>query len=249
MDLRALSRGSYFLYSLFFLIAGCANSKLPVEGKSAAEVYSEAENLLKNEDFEDAAKRFKDIETYFPYSEKAGTAQVMSAYCNFKNGSYLDAIRELDVFLRYHPASELVPYAMYLKAVSKYMTVSTAGRDSAQAKDARKAFVELINRFPTCKYVEDSQKKIIILDDIIAAHEMVIGRYYQQNKNGLAALGRYNYVVSRFPNTKSAEEAFYRIVECCKNEGLQEEAKNAASVLKARFPKGNWTKKLDRLKR
>ena len=244
MDLRVLNKRSWFLCGLIFLISGCESSKIPVEGKSAAEVYLEAKNLMKGNEFEDASKRFKDIETYFPYSEKAASAQVMSAYCSFRNGSYVDAIRELDVFLRYHPSSELVPYAMYLKAVSKYMTVSTVGRDSAQAKDSRKAFVELINRFPTCKYVEDSQKKIIILDDIIAAHEMIIGRYYQQNKSSLAALGRYNYVVSRFPNTKSAEEAFYRIVECCRNEGLQEEANSAAEVLKARFPKGIWVKRL-----
>jgi len=242
----AFCRASRLAFCFAFFLSGCGDSKLPVEGKSPEMVYREAENLMNNNDFEDAAKRFKDIETYFPYSEKAGTAQVMSAYCNFKNGSYMDAIRELDVFLRYHPSSELVPYAMYLKAVSKYMTVSTVGRDSAQSKDARRAFVELINRFPTCKYVEDSQKKIIILDDIIAAHEMMIGRYYQRNKSSLAALGRYNYVVNKFPNTKGAEEAFYRIVECCRNEGLQEEADNAASVLKARFPNGIWAKKLDK---
>lgn len=243
----ALNRGKYFVFCLSLVLSGCGSSKLPVEGKSAAEVYMEAENLLKNEDFEDAAERFKDIETYFPYSEKASSAQIMSAYCNFRSKNYMDAVRELDVFLRYHPSNELVPYAMYLKAVSKYMTVSTIGRDSNQAKDARKSFVELINRFPTCKYVEDSQKKIIILEDIIAAHEMMIGRYYQKNKSSLAAIGRYNYVVSRFPNTKSAEEAFYRIVECCKNEGLQEEASNASAVLKARFPSGLWTKKLHQL--
>ncbi len=245
---HAFRWSSRLAYCLAFFLSGCGDSKLPIEGKNAEMVYVEAENLMKNSEFEDAANRFKDIETYFPYSEKAGSAQIMSAYCNFRNKSYLDAIRELDVFLRYHPSSELVPYAMYLRAVSKYMTVSTVGRDSAQAKDARRSFVELINRFPTCKYVEDSQKKLIILDDIIAAHEMIIGRYYQQNKSSLAALGRYNYVVNKFPNTKSTEEALYRIVECCRNEGLREEADNAASVLKARFPNGIWTKKLDKSK-
>ncbi len=247
MGRQALNSKRYLVLGLVFFLSGCGSSKLPVEGKSAEVVYLEAENLMKNGDFEDAAGRFKDVETYFPYSEKAATAQIMSAYCNFKKGSYMDSIRELDIFLRYHPSSGLVPYALYLKAVSKYMTVSTVGRDSAQARDAKKSFIELINRFPACEYVADSQEKIVILDDIIAAHEMMIGRYYQQHKSTLAALGRYNYVVSRFSNTKSAEEAFYRIAECCKNEGLQEEANSAAAVLKARFPNGSWTKKLNQL--
>jgi outer membrane protein assembly factor BamD len=249
MDLRALSSNKYFLFSLVFLTAGCESSKSPVEeGKNAEEVYLEAGDLLKNQDFEDAGKKFKDIETYFPYSEKASTAQIMAAYCNFRNGSYIDSVRELDIFLRYHPTHELVPYAMYLRAMSKYMTVSTAGRDAEQAKESRGAFIELINKFPTCKYAEDSKKKIIVLDDIIAAHELIIGRYYQKNKSSLSAIKRYGYVVSRYPNTKSAEEAFYRMVECFRNEELMEEANSAASVLKVRYPNGRWTKKLDNLR-
>ena len=247
MDLRALNN-KCFLFGLIFLTVGCESSKNPVEGKNAEEVYLEAGNLLKDADFEDAGKRFKDIETYFPYSEKASTAQIMAAYCNFRNGSYIDSIRELDVFLRYHPTHKLVPYAMYLRAMSKYMTVSTVGRDSEQAKDSRNAFVELINRFPSCEYAEDSKKKIVILDDIIANHELVIGRYYQKNKSNLSAINRYGYIVSRYPNTKSAEEAFYRMGECFKNEQLMEEADSAASVLRIRYPNGRWTRKLDNLR-
>lgn len=248
MALQVLNSNKPFLLGIALgLFSGCESPKLPVDGKSAEVVYLEAEDLLKKESFEDAAQKFKDIETYFPYSKKASTSQVMAAYSHFKTGSYVDAVRELDVFLRYHPAHELVPYAMYLRAVSKYMIVSTIGRDATQAKDARKAFLELLNRFPSSKYAQDSKKKIIILDDIIAAHEILVGRYYQKNKSSLAAINRYNYVISRFPQTKSAEEAFYRIAECCKNEGLAEEANDAISVLKARFPEGVWTKKLDKL--
>ena len=121
MDLRALSSGCFFC-CLAFLVTGCENSKVPVEGKSAEEVFREAQVLLRDENFEDASAKFKDVDTYFPYSRKANDAQILSAYCNFKKGSYLDAIRELDIFLKYHPSHELVPYAMYLRAVSKYMT-------------------------------------------------------------------------------------------------------------------------------
>ncbi len=230
MDQRVLN-SKYLLLGVAFLLSGCGSTELPVEGKSAEDVYKEADRFLKEESFEDAANRFKDVETYFPYSEKASNAQIMSAYSHFKKAGYEDAIRELEVFLRYHPSNKLVPYAMYLRAVSKYMMVASAGRDSNPAKEARHAFVELLNRFPTCKYSKDSQAKIIILDDIIAAHEMVVGRYYQNIKSSLAAINRYNYVISMFPNTKSVEEALFRVAECCQNEGLTEEADNARHVL------------------
>ena len=249
MDQQVLSRRKFIFFCVILFLAGCEVYRIPVDGKNAEEVYLEAENLLREGDFEDAGKKFRDVDTYFPCSSKASTAQIMSAYCSFRSGSYEDSIRELDVFLRYHPSHGMVPYSLYLKALSKYMMMSKVGRDSTQAKDAKKVFIELINRFPTSKYAKDSQKRIVILDDILAAHELVVGRYYQKKKSYLAAINRYNCVVSRFPNTKSAEEAFFRITECCRNEGLLEEENNAASVLKAKFPNGKWVKKLDKLKR
>jgi len=243
MDLRALNKGKILFFS-FLLLAGCESGKLPVDGKTAGEVYSKAEHLLREGNFEDAGKNFKDVETYFPYSKEANAAQIMSAFCDFKTGDYVDVIRELDIFLRYHPSHALVPYAMYLRAMSEYMTVSSVGRDCEQAKKARSAFIELLSKFPTSKYAEDCKKRIVLLDDIIAAHELLVGRYYQTRRSNLSAINRYNYVISKFSNTKSAEEALFRMVECCNNEGLLEEANNAASVLKARFPNGRWVKKI-----
>ena len=228
---------------LVFLVAGCASEKEDLSKKSAEIVYQEASKLLRESEYESAAKKFKAVETYFPYAEKASRAQVMSAYCDFMSSSYVDAIRELDIFLRYHPAHELVPYALYLKAMSIYMGTASVGRDSQQAMDAKRVFVELTNRFPTSKYAEDSLKKIVILDDIIAAHEMMVGRFYQKNKNALAAIARYNYVINKFPYAKCLEEACYRIVECCLSEEMYEDAKNAIDLLKKRFPNGVWTQK------
>jgi outer membrane protein assembly factor BamD len=87
-------------------------------------------------------------------------------------------------------------------------------------------------------------KKIIILDDIIAAHEMSIGRYYQKNKSALAAINRYTFVATRLPGTGYANEAFYRIAECCHSLGLKAEAQNAANVLEEQYPTSAWTDKV-----
>ena len=232
------------MVSVLLITSGCSDNKPNIVGESGASIYKSAYNLLDRGEYGDAAQKFKDVETYFPYSEKSCAAQVMSAYCHFKAGSYSDAIREIDVFLRYHPSHELVPYSMYLKAMCMYMNVATVGRDPKQAEEARATFLELINRFPHSKYSEDSIKRVVILDDIIAAHEMMIGRYYQKNNNALSAISRYNRVISKFSQTKSVEEALYRIIECCKSLDLKEAEESTKSVLKERFPKGEWTKKL-----
>ncbi|MDR2780853.1 MAG: outer membrane protein assembly factor BamD [Holosporaceae bacterium] len=225
------------------LIIGCSSTDEDLKNRNVNSVYKKAISLMKAKEYTDAASEFKNIEMLFPYSSKATDGQILAAYCYFLASSYMDAIREIKVFLRYHPSNKLVPYAMYLKAMCLYMQVASVGRDSKVALDAKHDFVELVNRFPESKYYEDSLKKIVILDDIIAAHEMTIGRYYQKNKSALAAIGRYTFVATNLLHTGYADEAFYRIAECCYFLGLKKEAENAIASLKNLYPSSRWTKK------
>ena len=230
-----------------FLIAGCASKKENFENRTSSSIYQKAMTLLQAKEYTEAAEEFKDIETLFPYSSIATEGQVLSAYCYFLAKDYLSATREIDIFLRYHPSHKLVAYAMYLKAMCLYMQVSSIGRDAEAALDAKRAFVELANRFPDSIYYKDSIKKIMILDDITAAHEMLIGRFYQKNNNALAAIGRYNVVISKLPQTNFASEALFRTIECCTSLGLNDEAKSAYEALKTSYSKTVWKEKADLL--
>jgi outer membrane protein assembly factor BamD len=117
------------------------------------------------------------------------------------------------------------------------------GRDPKAAIDAKRAFVELVNKFPESKYHQDALTRIVILDDLIAAHEMSVGRFYQQNRSALAAIGRYTLVATQFSHTRYAGEAFYRIAECCYSLGLKKEAENAIKTLENQAPNSPWSQK------
>lgn len=240
-------RSSYLCLLSLILVAGCGSTKEDFKNRSPNSIYTKGLSLLNEGEFTEAAEEFKDIETLFPYSSLANEGQVLSAYSYFRAKKYDDAIREIEVFLRYHPSHKLVPYAMYLKAMCLYMQVASVGRTSENALEAKRAFVTLVNKFPDSEYYQDSLKKIIILDDITAAHEMAIGRYYQKNKNALAAIGRYNFVVSRLPHTNFAPEALFRVIECCLSLGLRDEAANAYEALKQGSPNNTWKAKADLL--
>ncbi|MDR0678554.1 MAG: outer membrane protein assembly factor BamD [Holosporaceae bacterium] len=232
------------LKTLICLLAiGCASQKEDFKNRSVESIYKKAHLLLKEREYTEAASEFKDIETLFPYSFKASEGQILAAYCYFLASNYLDATREIEVFLRYHPSHELVPYAMYLRAMCIYIQVASIGRDPKAATDAKHAFVELANKFPNSQYAQDSLKKIIILDDIIAAHEMIIGRYYQKNKSILSAMSRYIFVINQLHHTNYTKEALYRIVECCNSLGLHEESANTIKILETEHADSSWTKK------
>ncbi|MDR1361633.1 MAG: outer membrane protein assembly factor BamD [Holosporaceae bacterium] len=225
------------------LMAGCSSPKDDLSQKSADKLYASATSKMKSGDYEDAASEFKEIDSLFPYSNKASFGQVLAAYCQFQASHYLDALASLEVFLRYHPSHSLVHYAMYLRAMCIYMQVASVGRDAKAAKEARLAFLELLNKFPNSSYSRDCAKRVLILDDMIAAHEMSIGRFYQKHSNALSAIGRYNYVAMHLGNTKHCPEAYYRIMECCQSLGLPEEVADVKRRLQLTFPESEWNKK------
>ena len=215
--------------------------------KTPDELYKKALRNLRSGSYTDAAENFKSIDTLYSYSAKADIAHLLAGYAYFKASSYVDAMREIDIFLRYHPNHELVPYAKYLRAMCIFMQTSSVGRDQKTSKDARDAFLEVVERFPDSAYAEDSRKKIQMIDNILAGHAMLIGRYYQDNNSALAAISRYNYVATHMPDNVYVEEACYRVIECCLGIGLRQEANAAYELLKMRFPDGKWCKKADAL--
>ncbi|MDR2794700.1 MAG: outer membrane protein assembly factor BamD [Holosporaceae bacterium] len=225
------------------VVVACSSNKDDPSRKNVDALYNEAYKLMKSGEYSDAASNFKEMEVLFPYAAKASEGQVLSAYCYFLASNYQEALKLLEVFLRYHPSHKLVPYAMYLRAMCIYMQVSSVGRDAKAANEAKLIFMELANKFSDSIYRDDCLKRIIILDDIIAAHEMSVGRFYQKNGNALSAIGRYNFIITRMRHTKHCPEAYYRTIECCDSIGLNTEAVGAYNALLKEYPKNHWSEK------
>ncbi|MDR2681503.1 MAG: outer membrane protein assembly factor BamD [Holosporaceae bacterium] len=233
----------YFFVGCSLLLVACSSKQDDVSRKNVDALYNKAYAQMRAGEYSDAATDFKEIDVLFPYAAKASVGQVLSAYCYFLASNYQEAMKLLEVFLRYHPSHELVSYAMYLRAMCIYMQVSSVGRDARAANEAKIAFLELVHKFPDSVYRDDCLKRILILDDIIAAHEMSVGRFYQQNGNALSAIGRYNFVITRLRHTKHCPEAYYRTVECCRTIGLNAEASGAYDALLKEYPKNHWSEK------
>ena len=78
--------------------------------------------------------------------------------------------------------------------------------------------------------------------DQLAGKEMLVGRYYQERREFLAAINRYRKVIVQFSTTRHVEEALARLTECYFSLGLVNEAQNAAAVLGHNYPDSQWYK-------
>lgn len=203
-------------------------------------LYNTAMDDLQAGKYERAAKGFDEVERQHPYSLWATKAQLMSAYSQYEAGNYDESILSLDRFIQLHPGHPDVAYAYYMKALDYYVQIVDVGRDQRTTQDALKALQEVIRRFPETRYARDARLKIDLTRDHLAGKEMEIGRYYESQKEYLAAINRFRTVVDGYQTTTHVPEALHRLTECYLALGLTDEAKRTAAVLGYNYPGSEW---------
>ena len=152
------------------------------------EAYREGIKSLEEGDVIFAAKKFNEVETLFPQSVWAPKSSLMAAYSYYVQDYYLEAIAELTRFNRVYPNHINSDYANYLLAICYYEQIIDETKDLESIINSKKKFEFLIKNYPDTEYSMDAQFKIDLINDILAAKELYIGRYYLKKKNGLQLL-------------------------------------------------------------
>ena len=228
-------------YSLVLL--GCSKEEVSVKPPDVDEsykIYEEGLNAMKRNEFFFAAKKFSEAEKILPQIDHAAKALLMSGFCYYKSNMYNDSLDALERFIALYPGSSKISYAYYLRALNYFEQVNDVERDQVTTSKAKKAFKELINKFPKSEFAIDALTRIDILDDRLAAKEMEIGRFYQFDHQWISAINRYNVVLNEYKTSIYTEEALHRLVEIYYSLGLHEEAKRYAATLQFNFPGSDW---------
>lgn len=213
-----------------------SNGVVPQPGQA----YAIGVRRLENGDYDKAVGDFNALQETYPYSSWTSHAEILSAYAEYKQMHYDEAISSLDRFIQLYPESSEVDYAYYLKALCYYEQIEDVQRDQTATYEAIQVLQTVINRFPNSVYARDAQIKIRLANNRLAGHDMVVGRYYQQQHLYAAAIGRYLDVVTTYQTTTFAPEAMERIVEVDLDLGLPDAAIRTASVLGYNYPGSSW---------
>jgi len=226
--------------ALGLAVAGCASDEPEYVERPVGELYNDAMDELLDENYQQAANLFDEVERQHPYSTWASKAQLMAAYAHYQNNSYTDAVNALDRFIELHPGNRDIAYAYYLKALSYYEQISDVRRDQEMTVKARQSLQEITRRFPDSKYARDAELKLDLTLDHLAGKEMTVGRYYLRNGHYLAAINRFRNVVKDYQTTTHVPEALHRLVEAYLALGVVDEAQATAAVLGYNYPGSDW---------
>ncbi|MEZ5947405.1 MAG: outer membrane protein assembly factor BamD [Hyphomonas sp.] len=204
------------------------------------QLYNQAAARLDSRAYDDAILMFNEVERQHPYSEWARRSMVMTAYAQYKQHDYEEAISSARRYIGLHPGGSEAAYAYYLIAISQFEQIVDVGRDQGTTEAAKASLVDVVRRFPTSEYARDAQVKLDMVNDQLAGKEMTIGRWYLRSNQTLAAINRFRTVVEDFDTTSHTEEALYRLVEAYLTLGMRPQAVEAAAALGYNYPESDW---------
>ena len=232
-----------------FLLFSCSKKSSekvisePTEQEIAMSIYAEAVEALKKGDSFYASKKFKEVESLMPQSKWASKASLMASYADYSRNAYSNAIFDLERHINNYPADKNIPYAHYLIAMCYYEQILDEKKDLNPLLKAKEKFEFIMQTYPDTDYGTDARFKIDLIVDQLAAKEMSIARYYMKTEKWIPALNRIKIVIEKYDTTIFVEEALHRLVEVYYRLGLEEEAKQAASILGYNYQSGEWYKK------
>ena len=232
-----------------FLFFSCSKKEIqtvvsePTDELKAELIYQEAVEALKGGDAFYAGKKFKEVEYLLPQSEWAAKASLMASYSDYSRNAYQNALFGLERHIKNYPGDINLPYAHYLIAICYYEQILDEKKDLQPLLKAKEKFEFIMLTFPETDYATDARFKIDLIIDQLAAKEMSIARFYMTTKKWIPALNRLKMVVEKYEKTVFVEEALHRLVEVYYRLGLNEEAKQAASILGYNYKSGDWYKK------
>ena len=238
-----------FIFFIFLVLcSSCSKeeqiNKSTIKGKSldhqVLKAYEEGIEALEGGDVLYAAKKFNEAETLFPQGKWASKSALMAAYSYYTQDYYGDAIAELERFIKVYPLHKNLDYAYYLLAICYYEQIVDEKKDLQSIIKAKKNFQFIIKNYPNTQYALDSEFKIDLINDILAAKEMYIGRYYFDKKKWIPAINRFRTVVDDYDTTIYAEEALHRLVEVYYTIGLIDESEKYAKLLGYNYQSSKW---------
>jgi len=236
------------------LLAGCSSTPVDQAANwSPNKIYDEAKDELSSGGYDNAIKLFEKLEGRAAGTPLAQQAQLDKAYAQYKSGEAAQAIATLDRFMKLHPASPALDYALYLKGIinfnddlglfSAITRQDLAERDQKASKESFESFKELINRFPTSKYANDASLRMTYIVNSLAQSEVYVARYYFDRGAYVAAINRAQIALTDYQGVPALEEALFIIVKSYDALGLTQLRDDTKRVLEKNYPQTEYLKR------
>ena len=241
------------------LASGCASTPQPDKTAtwSPNKIYAEAKDEAGSGAFDKAIPLYEKLEGRAAGTPLAQQAQLDKAYAQYKGGEQAQAVATLNRFMKLHPASPAMDYALYLKGLVNFndnlgifgfiSRQDLSERDQNAAKESFESFKELVARFPDSRYAPDSRLRMSYIVNSLAQSEVHVARYYYSRGAYVAAINRAQSAIADYRDVPALEEATFILYKSYDALGMNELRDDMRRIIDKSYPQSQLMNKGFRL--
>lgn len=233
------------------LLSACSTTTVDETANwSPNRIFSEAKEEMNANSFDKAALLFEKLEGRAAGTPLAQQAQLEKAYAQYRGGEQAQAIATIERFMKLHPSSPALDYALYLKGIVNFnenlgmfaflTRQDLAERDQKASKESFESFKELVNRFPDSRYTPDARQRMTYIVNSLAQYEVHVARYYYTRGAYVAAINRSQVAIADYRDVPALEEALFVMIQSYDALGMMQLRDDARRVMEKSYPRSEY---------
>jgi len=239
------------LLSAAALLSACSTTEDDKTANwSVNKLYAEARDEVNSGSYDKAVPLFEKLEGRAAGTPLAQQAQLERAYAQYKSNDQASALSTIDRFMKLHPASPAIDYALYLKGVVNFndnlgifaslSRQDLSERDQKAAKESFESFKELVNRFPDSRYTPDARARMTYIVNSLAQYEVHVARYYYNRGAYVAAINRAQNAITDYKDVPALEEALFILLRSYEALDMKQLADDTRRVMEKNYPRSEY---------
>lgn len=234
-------------------VVGCASTPVDRTLKmTPAQIYAEAKDEMDNKQWDKAITLLEKLEARAVGTPLAQQAELDKAYSLYKGQEPARSVAAIERFMKLHPASPAIDYALYLKGLVRFnedvgffsslTRQDLSERDQKAAKESFESFKELIERFPESRYTPDAYLRMNYIVGSLARYEVHVARYYYRRGAYVAAINRAQQAVADYRAVPAVEDALFILYQSYNALGMTQLRDDVKRVLEQNYPQSELLK-------
>ncbi len=227
----------------------------PILRLSAGEALEIGKEFLEQKTYFKARRHLTHAFEVAPNSRSGREALLLAADAYFLHGgsdNYIKCEAKYRDFLNRFPTSDQADYAQFRVASCLARRVEKPDRDQKVTRDARQAFEELLRLYPTSEYLPEARQEIQVINDRLAAHELVIGDFYSDFYGQgicMATINRLEDLPEQYPTFSQMDAVHYHLGVAYRRCRQQDDADREFETLRRDYPDSQYVGKVEKFEK
>lgn len=211
------------------------------------EAYAKGDALLAKKKWEQGRNYLRFVaENYAndPLGKQAALRLADSFFDERTPLGYLEAQARYRDFRNRYPSHPKADYALYRLALCSDKQAEQPDREQTNTRLAANSYRELLQLYPGSPYATEARARLRAMRNLLAMHEYNVGHFYFRRGAWQAARGRFDTILSAYPDFDKLESVLYEAGAVERKLGRGEDAEALWTRLQKDYPKSQYLRKL-----